>query len=73
MPTAQAPEQQAPMEAVASDEAATSRSAHGRIVVTQPSNEPRPQYDSDVSMRGGGMNLGCTCCDGSCSFHKACC
>ncbi|KAK3693178.1 hypothetical protein B0T22DRAFT_449111 [Podospora appendiculata] len=73
MPAAQTPKQQPPMEAIATDGAAASRSTRGRIIATQPNSEPRPQYDTDVSIRGGGINLGCTCCDGSCSFHKACC
>lgn len=36
-------------------------------------SEPALDYDNELSLRGGGMNLGFTCCDGACSFHKRCC
>ncbi|KAK4187752.1 hypothetical protein QBC35DRAFT_452027 [Podospora australis] len=65
MPTVQPPTQQEPMEAIAADKKAE------QIVSEQP--KPQPQMDTDVSMRGGGMNVGFTCCGGSCSFHKHCC
>ncbi|KAB5583427.1 hypothetical protein GE09DRAFT_1212022 [Coniochaeta sp. 2T2.1] len=67
MPATQEPARQEPMEAsapVAKSDA---------VVTTQPRSEPPPDMDNEISLRGGRMNLGCTCCDGSCSFHKGCC
>ncbi|OIW27873.1 hypothetical protein CONLIGDRAFT_634203 [Coniochaeta ligniaria NRRL 30616] len=63
---AQKPPRQEPMEASAP---ATSDA----VVTQQPRSEPPPQMDTEISLRGGSMNLGCSCCHGSCSFHKSCC
>ncbi|GAB1315422.1 hypothetical protein MFIFM68171_05632 [Madurella fahalii] len=68
MPTVEPPKQQAPMEVV--DARGT---APGKVITQQPKSEPRPQLENDVSMRGGGMTLGCNCCGGMLSFHKRCC
>jgi hypothetical protein len=35
--------------------------------MVQQSSEPQ------MTMRGGGIFCGWTCCDGSCRFHKECC
>ncbi|KAK0744505.1 hypothetical protein B0T21DRAFT_281445 [Apiosordaria backusii] len=48
-------------------------SAVKKVVFEQPKAEPVPQPDNEVAMRGGGMNVGFTCCGGSCAFHKHCC
>ncbi|KAK1765432.1 hypothetical protein QBC33DRAFT_544292 [Phialemonium atrogriseum] len=66
MPTAEAPKPQAPMEASAPP-------APGTVVKRQPEAQPRPEPENEMTLRGGGMNLGCTCCDGTCSFHRSCC
>ncbi|KAL2132229.1 hypothetical protein VTI74DRAFT_4085 [Chaetomium olivicolor] len=70
MPTVEPPRQQAPMKAAP---ARDSISEPRTIVTEQPKNEPRPQPENELSLRGGSMSLGCTCCDGSCSFHRHCC
>ncbi|KAK0710239.1 hypothetical protein B0T26DRAFT_755329 [Lasiosphaeria miniovina] len=67
MPTVEAPKQQVPMEAAAE------ATAPGQIITRQPKSEPLPQLENEASLRGGGMNVGCTCCDGTCSFHRYCC
>ena len=41
-----------------------------------PSTQARPvgyQQEEPMSLRGGRMSLGFSCCDGHCSFHKGCC
>ncbi|KAK4107831.1 hypothetical protein N656DRAFT_784802 [Canariomyces notabilis] len=68
MPTIEAPKQQEPMEAVSRQE-----SGSGKIIAQQPKREPRPQLENDMSLRGGAMTLGCSCCHGTFSFHKRCC
>ncbi|KAJ9133800.1 hypothetical protein NKR19_g8915 [Coniochaeta hoffmannii] len=60
------PKRQEPMEASAP-------ASPDAVVTQQPRSEPAPQMDTEVSLRGGRVNLGCTCCDGSCSFHRGCC
>ncbi|KAK1753863.1 hypothetical protein QBC47DRAFT_385100 [Echria macrotheca] len=70
MPTVQAPQQQAPMEA------ANPAQANGAVVVTQqPKSEPMPSAEQELSLRGGGFNVGCSerCCGLNCSFYKGCC
>ncbi|KAK3898687.1 hypothetical protein C8A05DRAFT_18774 [Staphylotrichum tortipilum] len=69
MPTTETPRQQAPMEAARAE----SHETQPQVVDQQPKSEPRPQPENEFYLRGGGMNLGCTCCDGSCSFHRHCC
>ncbi|KAK0670175.1 hypothetical protein QBC41DRAFT_301748 [Cercophora samala] len=68
MPTVQEPTKQERMEAIPQD-----GSVAKKVISEQPKAEPLPQADNEVSMRGGGMNIGFTCCGGSCSFHKHCC
>ncbi|CAH0043687.1 unnamed protein product [Clonostachys solani] len=58
-----APQKQAPMEMGARD----------GIVVAQPTAEPLPSADPQLSLRGGELNCGFSCCGGSCRFHKSCC
>ncbi|CAI6037997.1 unnamed protein product [Clonostachys chloroleuca] len=61
---ASAPQKQAPMEMGARD----------GIVVAQPTAEPLPNADQpQLSLRGGELNCGFSCCGGSCRFHKSCC
>ncbi|KAK3381051.1 hypothetical protein B0H63DRAFT_474811 [Podospora didyma] len=69
MPTVDAPKQHAPMDATSVEEAILP----GQIISQQPKSEPLPRPENEMSLRGGGLNLGCTCCDGSCSFHRNCC
>ncbi|CAM1503180.1 Fc.00g079560.m01.CDS01 [Cosmosporella sp. VM-42] len=69
MPTVEAPKKTSPMEMAPVD----SRSQQPVIVDKQPSTEPRPDAEPQMSMRGGGMNLGFDCCGGSCRFNKHCC
>ncbi|KAK5654715.1 hypothetical protein OQA88_7039 [Cercophora sp. LCS_1] len=68
MPTVQAPQQQAPMEAA---NPAQSKS----IVTQQPKSEPLPSTNNNMSLRGGGLSIGCheRCCGMNCSFYKGCC
>ncbi|KAH8694522.1 hypothetical protein BGZ61DRAFT_532596 [Ilyonectria robusta] len=70
MPTVEAPKKHAPMEMAASVGAEEQRP---QIIAQQPSMEPRPDAEPQMSLRGGGFSLGCDCCDGSCRFHKHCC
>ncbi|KAK3682944.1 hypothetical protein B0T22DRAFT_297570 [Podospora appendiculata] len=44
-----------------------------RVVSSQPRPEPMPKLENEMTLRGGRMNLGFSCCDGHCSFHKGCC
>ncbi|KAK4113057.1 hypothetical protein N656DRAFT_797599 [Canariomyces notabilis] len=87
MPTADAPKLQPPMEAAnnlnpdsdpAFSQVGAGAGAQGteRIVTKQPKAEPLPTMNIDeheLGLRGGRFMLGCTCCDGMCSFHKGCC
>ncbi|KAK0629253.1 hypothetical protein B0T17DRAFT_615058 [Bombardia bombarda] len=70
-PAIEPPKQQAPMEAIAANSA--NANAPGQIIAKQPSVEPLPKYENEIGLRGGGFNLGCTCCHGAFSFHKNCC
>ena len=71
MPNVEAPRRVEPMEAT--KEAQSDAPMTGDIVTKQPKPEPQPQAENQMSLRGGGMHLGCTCCDGMCSFNRGCC
>ncbi|KAK4211522.1 hypothetical protein QBC37DRAFT_12125 [Rhypophila decipiens] len=74
MPSVAPPKQQAPMEAVVDEQRnGTPVGGPAKLITKQPKSEPAPNYDEEVALRGGGMNLGFTCCNGACSFHKRCC
>ncbi|KAK4466823.1 hypothetical protein QBC42DRAFT_258117 [Cladorrhinum samala] len=64
------PKQHEPMQAVATDERAVDT-----IISKQPKPEPMPQMESEMSLRGGGFNCGCSerCCGVNCSFYRHCC
>ncbi|KAK4228614.1 hypothetical protein QBC38DRAFT_474404 [Podospora fimiseda] len=64
------PKQQQPMEAVPTDERAADK-----IVSQQPKPEPMPQAENEMTLRGGGMNIGFNkhCCGFNCAFYKNCC
>ncbi|CAK7199205.1 hypothetical protein SEUCBS139899_001878 [Sporothrix eucalyptigena] len=62
------PQKAQPMEAEAVSKTTT--------VAQQPSVEPRPTAiidNSEASLRGGNLSLGCHCCHGTLSFYKSCC
>ncbi|KAK3935509.1 hypothetical protein QBC46DRAFT_346579 [Diplogelasinospora grovesii] len=64
--TIEEPKQQVPMEASASDARIT-------VVTQQPRAEPLPKLEQEMTLRGGRMNCGFTCCNGMLSCHKGCC
>ncbi|KAL1872475.1 hypothetical protein VTK73DRAFT_1472 [Phialemonium thermophilum] len=69
MPIIESPAKEAPMKT------SKPKSEAVVIITEQPEAEPCPQLDDGTGMglRGGNLNLGCTCCHGSCSFYKSCC
>ncbi|KAK3315863.1 hypothetical protein B0H66DRAFT_559900 [Apodospora peruviana] len=69
MPTVAPPKQQEPMEAVATIGQSTKTATGQQLVTKQPKSEPMPEYDSNPTLRGGGMHLGCSCCKGRCNFR----
>ncbi|KAK3332754.1 hypothetical protein B0T19DRAFT_473571 [Cercophora scortea] len=78
-PTAEEPTKQTPMGAledlnVSAGAGASAGAAGGaRVVSTQPRPEPMPKLENEMTLRGGRMNIGFSCCHGHCSFHKGCC
>ncbi|KAG7286820.1 hypothetical protein NEMBOFW57_009137 [Staphylotrichum longicolle] len=69
MPTTDAPKMQAPMEAANPAHLQTGEPGSQAVVTKQPTSEPRPSMDNEMTLRGGRFNLGCSCCDGRCHFR----